>query len=341
MDADLLRLLLFVVGIAFILGIYFRERNKKENARIHAIKQSDEFDQPDDEAEAESQFSETTEDEFDEPSVEPARIEPSWGDSQNISPSTQENHSIDESESKPADTSIELMIDPESEIPQTTATRPPLGQVKKAPEPPPYIPEMLKKESSDREEMISEELSKLNQLVKEESTEPEVLTPYGKQTEFSFAAEEEEPIPDGAPEMIVQLNVVPMEGRIFGGEKLSLAIKEQHLVFGEMSVFHRMDDTGKHSLFGVASMVEPGTFPDEVMSTFSTPGLLLFARLPGYRDSISIFSDMLATAERLASLLGGHLQDEVHSDLSKQRIENMREEILEHRRQVQLARRRK
>jgi cell division protein ZipA len=46
---------------------------------------------------------------------------------------------------------------------------------------------------------------------------------------------------------------------------------------------------------------------------------------------------MLFTAERLAALLDGELQDESHSVLSKQTIEHMRGKILEHRRQVQLA----
>ena len=46
-------------------------------------------------------------------------------------------------------------------------------------------------------------------------------------------------------------------------------------------------------------------------------------------------------AERLASILGGNLQDETHSHLTKQTIEHMREEILEHRRQLQLLQKKK
>ncbi len=50
---------------------------------------------------------------------------------------------------------------------------------------------------------------------------------------------------------------------------------------------------------------------------------------------------MLFTAERLAALLGGVLQDETHSTLTKQTIENLRSQIVEHRRLVQLARSRR
>ena len=54
-------------------------------------------------------------------------------------------------------------------------------------------------------------------------------------------------------------------------------------------------------------------------------------------DGLATLSDMLFSAERIAALLDGELQDETHSVLSKQTIEHMRSQILEHRRQVQLA----
>ena len=47
---------------------------------------------------------------------------------------------------------------------------------------------------------------------------------------------------------------------------------------------------------------------------------------------------MLFTAERVSAVLDGELQDETHSVLTKQTIEHIRGEIMEHRRKVQLAR---
>jgi len=67
----------------------------------------------------------------------------------------------------------------------------------------------------------------------------------------------------------------------------------------------------------------------------------LFAQLPGPREGLETFSLMLSAAERLAALLNGELQDETHSDLSRQTIEHIREEITEHSRQVRLARSRR
>lgn len=61
MDADILRLILFLAGVGLILGIYFWDRHKKVNARVHAIRkaQLESIEPPDDLME---------------------RVDPSWSD---------------------------------------------------------------------------------------------------------------------------------------------------------------------------------------------------------------------------------------------------------------------
>jgi len=146
-------------------------------------------------------------------------------------------------------------------------------------------------------------------------------------------------LPDSVPSKILQINVVA-RGEPFSGERIQAACREVELVPGDMSIFHRHLAGGRKPkvLFSMASLVEPGTFPMDSMGAFHTPGLTLFAQLPGPRDGLAIFSDMLFTAERLATLLAGELQDGTHSALTRQTVEHMREGILEHRRQIQLAR---
>jgi cell division protein ZipA len=142
------------------------------------------------------------------------------------------------------------------------------------------------------------------------------------------------------PVMILQINIVPTaKGRGFAGADLLRALEEVEMEPGEMQIFHRHDGRGAQRpvLFSMASMVEPGTFPLQAMDGFSTPGVTLFAQLPGPKDGIAVFSDMLFTAERLATALHGELRDETHSRLTKQTVEHLRSEILEHRRRVQLA----
>ena len=162
----------------------------------------------------------------------------------------------------------------------------------------------------------------------------------GEQQEmFGLSALEESPV--DVPGKIIQLNI-KAKAEAFSGEAIQQAVKEVGLEPGEMQIYHRLTKDGRRKpLFNMASMVEPGVFPLRKMQEFSTPGLTLFAQLPGPGDSMGIFSDMLFTAERLATILGGVLQDDTHSTLTKQTIETLRSEILEHRRLVQLARSRR
>lgn len=151
------------------------------------------------------------------------------------------------------------------------------------------------------------------------------------------------PDPD-LPVKILQINLVARNGR-FEGNDILRAAYDTGLEAGEMQIFHRFPQGKKEGeapvVFSMASMVEPGFFPLGEMAEYSTPGLTLFAQLPGPVDGLAVFSDILFTAERLSSILGGELQDDTHSHLTKQTVEHLREEILEHRRKIQLLMKRK
>ena len=143
----------------------------------------------------------------------------------------------------------------------------------------------------------------------------------------------------GEPPKILVINVVA-KGAYFGGANLMRAAEEVGLEPGEWNIFHRPDDhSPQQTLFSMASLVEPGSFPFGRMEGFSTPGLCLFTQLPGPRDGLAVYSDMLFSAERIAALLDGELQDEAHQLLTRDKIERVREEILQHKRRLQLARR--
>ena len=172
--------------------------------------------------------------------------------------------------------------------------------------------------------------------------EDEKITPskpstMQQQELFGFSAREE--FPADVPDLILQINL-RARAEPFEGEAIERAMQETGMRLSDMAIYQRFTSDGTHKvLFNIASMVEPGVFPIQSMAGFSTPGLTLFTQLPGPVESMMIFSDMLYTAERLAATLQGDLQDETHSAMSKQTIEHMRERIMEHKRQVQLARR--
>jgi cell division protein ZipA len=198
----------------------------------------------------------------------------------------------------------------------------------------------------DEPENIDTELERLSFKVNEEAEDPVSTTPFKDTDEaeqqelFGFSAQEESPV--DVPSKIVQINLIARKGEQFGGAEILAACKDVGLVPGDMQIFHRLTgDSRKKTQFSMASLVEPGVFPFKSMDGFSTPGLILFCQFPGPGDSLAIFSDMLFTAQRLLATLGGELQDETHSALTKQTIEHIRSQILEHRRLVQLARSRR
>ncbi|MES9847476.1 MAG: cell division protein ZipA [Candidatus Thiodiazotropha sp.] len=194
-------------------------------------------------------------------------------------------------------------------------------------------------------ELLNQKVDEIGTMQAEEDDGPELelaadsesaSSDPEQQELFGFSAQEESPV--DVPVLIIQINL-RTRSKPFTGPAIQKAMQDTGLVMGELSIYQRIASDGSNKpQFNLASMVEPGVFPKQDVEAFSTPGLTLFTQLPGPGDSMAIFADMLFTAERLAAILDGELQDETHSALTKQTIEHMRGEIIEHRRQVQLAR---
>jgi cell division protein ZipA len=270
MKADILRLILFLAGVALVLGIYLADRFRRireERYEERRVVDSDLFQQDSD-------------------PVKPAqRREPLWS---------------------PGDGAEEQITEDEVEIPILDEPLEP----------------MVKKRGSGKKGFSGEQIS----------------------LPFLNDKRRQETKPDNKkelPEKIIQINVVPRKGvSLFSGDDILCVVAELEMEYGEMDIYHRYSDHdgAGATLFSLANMVLPGTFPIAAMDEFTTPGLTLFAILPGPLDGLTLFSEMLSAAEKLATLLDGSLQDESHSDLSKQTIEHMRQEIQEYHRQLQLAR---
>ncbi len=296
MEADILRLILFLIGAALILGIYLADRYKKKKP------------------------TEPTQDWMSSTQEQPMadHIEPSW----------------DSLYKQEAESAQEPEPDPEQSqpVPEQEEEVSPASDV----------------EPVDLEESISSELEQLEEILHEEHAKKDFekldeVTPK-EQMSISFLAGEAKKDKsvghdEELPVKIIQLAVVPNDGEFYGDDILCV-VQEVGLELGEMDIFHKYGgDPEKHqAIYSMASMVEPGTFPVDDMDGFSTPGLTLFTRLPGPKDGLTIFTEMLYAAEQLADLLDGELRDETHSALSKQTIGHIREEIQEHHRQLQLAR---
>jgi len=134
---------------------------------------------------------------------------------------------------------------------------------------------------------------------------------------------------DSGPEMLVTLHVTFQNPRGMGAVRE--ALEADGLALGRHRVFHRNFEDGE-SVFLVANMVEPGVLDGDELD--EVPGLSLFCQLPGPRDPTLAFADVIATARRLATNLGGEVLDSHRSTLTKQTARLIREEIIAFQRRI-------
>lgn len=136
-----------------------------------------------------------------------------------------------------------------------------------------------------------------------------------------------------AQEVIV-INVLAREGKDFQGKALKQLFEACGLLFGDMDIYHRHEETDTHSpvQFSVANAVEPGTFRPEDMLTMSTPGISFFMSVPGPSNAMQAFDFMLETAQCVVRNMGGELKDERRSVMTGQTIEHCRQRIREYER---------
>lgn len=132
-----------------------------------------------------------------------------------------------------------------------------------------------------------------------------------------------------AIERIVSLFVAAREGQHFRGVDLVVAAEKVGLEFGDMSIFHRLDDrsAAMGPVFSVANMVKPGSFDLTRIDALVTPGLGFFMTLPGPLNALDAWDAMLPAAQRMAELLEGVVLDSERNTLSRQGIQHIRDDL--------------
>lgn len=155
------------------------------------------------------------------------------------------------------------------------------------------------------------------------------VTGAGENAEKNFSDEFDtyhEPVQlEDFEEKLVTVHVAASNDRRFYGSDLKVLFEQHGYTFGRMSLFHCALDGDK--VFSIANMVKPGTFDQEQMSSFETPGITLFMRLPIELDADVAFDFLIREAKELAEELNGHLRDGDRNPLSEQTIQHMREDI--------------
>jgi cell division protein ZipA len=107
------------------------------------------------------------------------------------------------------------------------------------------------------------------------------------------------------------------------------ALEKHDLHFGDMQIYHKFNaGSRKQTLFSVANILDPGTLLPDKFVSMTTPGLLIFARLPGPVNGLALFDDLLDTAQGLSEQLDGALCDETRQPVTDEVLESMRGKIL-------------
>ena len=149
---------------------------------------------------------------------------------------------------------------------------------------------------------------------------PDEIEALGRSLQREVRDDEDAPLTTPSDELILTLHVA-RDAPITGAE-LYPALLEEGLGFGRMDIYHADDDA-----FSLANMVEPGTFDPVAPDGFTTPGVTLFAVLPGPVASGPTLERMLSCARGLADALDATVLDESRSVLTRQTEAHLRERV--------------
>lgn len=136
---------------------------------------------------------------------------------------------------------------------------------------------------------------------------------------------------------IVSLFVAARAGDVLRGEDIVVAAEKTGLVFGHMSVFHRLVEghPERGPIFSMASIMKPGSFEMATIREMETPAIAFFLTLPAPLTALDAWEKMLPTVQRMAELLDAVVLDEGRNALGRQRIAHIRDELRAYDRQHQ------
>jgi cell division protein ZipA len=151
---------------------------------------------------------------------------------------------------------------------------------------------------------------------------------YSDQEDAVYEPEEDdiEPPPRVAAPDIIQFSLIAKSDDGFNGTDLINAFGIVGLEYGNLKIFERLD-ANRLVDFGVACMVEPGTFPDSNLDTFHCPGLVFFMQPAALDDPQAVFDDYIETIQLLAIELDGVIRDHHRQPLTDATLQSLRQSL--------------
>ncbi|MGZ8180831.1 MAG: cell division protein ZipA C-terminal FtsZ-binding domain-containing protein [Methylobacter sp.] len=135
-----------------------------------------------------------------------------------------------------------------------------------------------------------------------------------------------EPPPRAAAPAIIQFSIITKADEDFNGADLVEAFKMVGLEYGSLKIFERLD-ANRLVDFGVACIVEPGTFPDKDLDQFYCPGIVFFMQPEALDDAPAVFDDYIETINLLAAKLDGVVLDHRRQPLTEATIQAIRQSL--------------
>ncbi|MDO9107080.1 MAG: cell division protein ZipA C-terminal FtsZ-binding domain-containing protein [Methylovulum sp.] len=138
--------------------------------------------------------------------------------------------------------------------------------------------------------------------------------------------EDADPPPRFVAPDIIQFSVVSKINAGFNGFDLLKAFQIAELDYGSLKIFERLDAKRRVD-FGVACMVEPGTFPDTDLEDFYCPGVVFFMQPAILDDALKVFDDFLEAVNLVAVELDGEILDHQRKPLTNVTIDLIRQSL--------------
>jgi cell division protein ZipA len=127
---------------------------------------------------------------------------------------------------------------------------------------------------------------------------------------------------------ILQFSIVTDNESVFSGKQLQEVFAKVGLIYGSNHVYERLDEYNQVD-FAVASVIEPGIFPDEDFDSFTCPGIVFFFQPKLVSDALIVFDDLIETIHVISTDLGGIEWDQDRQPLTAETEKMIREYLLQ------------
>ncbi len=126
---------------------------------------------------------------------------------------------------------------------------------------------------------------------------------------------------------LIQLSIVAKKAEGFTGIQLLEACENVGLIYGSVKVFEKLDDLNQVD-YAVASMAEPGVFPDDDWENYVCPGVTFFMQPREVGNAAQVFAEMIETIGQLSLVLQGEVLDQNQQTLTEDALQQLKASLV-------------